>query len=78
MSGALRQLNVNLPAALIRECKHAAIDTDQSLSAFVAQALHRHLASLRRIPANGEAAAVPLQAGPRPSPSRGRSAAGPS
>ena len=79
MGGALRQLNVNLPAALIRECKHAAIDTDQSLSAFVAQALSRHLASLRRVPANGEAAVVtPLQDSSRSSPSRRRSAAGPS
>lgn len=42
-----RQLNVNLPAELVRECKHAAIDADMSLGAFVAQALQRHLASLR-------------------------------
>jgi len=43
-----RQLNVNLPAELVRECKHAAIDADMSLGAFVAEALQRHLASLRR------------------------------
>jgi hypothetical protein len=48
MSEGLRQLNVNVPAGLIRECKHAAIDSDQSLSAFVAEALHRHLSGLRR------------------------------
>lgn len=44
-----RQLNVNLPAELVRKCKHAAIDADMSLGAFVAQALQRHLASLRAI-----------------------------
>ncbi len=43
-----RQLNVNLPAELVRECKHAAIDADMSLGAFVAEALQRHLAALRR------------------------------
>jgi hypothetical protein len=43
-----RQLNVNLPAELVRECKHAAIDADMSLGAFVADALQRHLANLRR------------------------------
>jgi post-segregation antitoxin (ccd killing protein) len=44
----LKQLNVNLPAQLVRECKHAAIDVDQSLSAFVADALRRHLERLYR------------------------------
>ncbi|MGH8973530.1 MAG: CopG family transcriptional regulator [Acidimicrobiia bacterium] len=44
-----RQLNVNLPAELVRECKHAAIDADMSLGAFVADALQRHLANLRRV-----------------------------
>jgi hypothetical protein len=44
-----RQLNVNLPAELVRECKHAAIDADMSLGAFVAEALQRHLAELRRL-----------------------------
>ena len=43
-----RQLNVNLPAELVRECKHAAIDADMSLGAFVAEALARHLAALGR------------------------------
>ena len=45
----LKQLNVNLPAQLVRECKHAAIDVDQSLSAFVADALRRHLDDLPRL-----------------------------
>jgi hypothetical protein len=52
MSQGLRQLNVNVPAGLIRECKHAAIDSDQSLSAFVTEALRRHLAGLRPVPRN--------------------------
>ncbi len=58
-----RQLNVNLPADLVREIKHAAIDADMSLGAFVSEALQRHLAALRP---TAEAVAAP------PAPENGR------
>jgi predicted HicB family RNase H-like nuclease len=42
-SDAKRQFSVYLPAELIRRVKHASVDADESLSAYVERVLEDHL-----------------------------------
>ena len=44
----VKQFNVYLPTDLIRDVKHHAVDTDQSLSAIVVAALTRYLHDVAR------------------------------
>jgi len=48
MTEEIKQFNVYLPTDLIRELKHHAVETEQSLSAIVAAALRAHLAKHRK------------------------------
>ncbi len=46
----VKQFNVYLPVDLIRALKHHAVETDQSLSAIVTEAVREHLERFERKP----------------------------